>query len=145
MPGARARPTSGSSGSGGGGAGGSAVLRFMNRRLAVYRGDAVNPYGDVSNVGELFLDDVPAALAEVSQNSFDPATQRPSIIRAIKCIVPGWADIDLDDTIQDKSTGFFYLVESAEAEPGLGYRPPRRILTLRQRSGVSVAGERGPE
>jgi hypothetical protein len=141
---ARARPASGSSGSGGGG-GAASILKLMNRRLRTFRGDAVNQYGDVSNVGQLFLDDVPAALAEVSQNAFDPATQRPSIVRVIKCIVPGWADIDLDDTIQDKSTGFFYLVESAEAEPGLGYRPPRRILTLRQRSGVSVAGERGPE
>ncbi len=126
---------------GGNAAGPNAVLRLMNRRLTTYRGKTVNAFGDESNVGALYLSGVPAALAETSETAFDPATQRAQIIRAIKCIVPGWADVQMTDTIEDPATGFFYLVENIEAEPGLGYYPPRQILTLRLRSGVSVDGE----
>jgi hypothetical protein len=135
---ARARPSSG----GNGGIGDKTPLRLMNHRLRTFRGQAASARGDVSDVGQLYLTDVQAALAETSQTAFDPATQRPSIIRAIQCIVPGWADIETTDTIQDPATGFFYLIENIENEPGFGYRQPRKILTLRLRSGVSVTGER---
>lgn len=126
---------------GGNASGPTAVLRFMNRRLTTYRGKTVNAYGDVSNVGARYLTDVPAAIAEVSEQAFDPDTQRPQIIRAIKCTVPGWADIDMGDTIEDPFTGWFYLIESLEQEPGIGVYPPRKLMTLRLRSGVSVDGE----
>ena len=142
MAGARARPSSGGGGgSGGGGAGSNAVLRFQNRLANTYRGETANDYGDISDVGTLYLSNVPMAIAETAQTSFDAATQRPSIIRAIKCIVPGWADIETTDTIRDTFTGWYYLISSLEQEPGLGYYPPRQILTLRMRSGVTVAGE----
>lgn len=127
--------------SGGGSAGAASVLRFMNRSLNTYRGPAVNAYGDESDVGTLYLTGVQAALAETAQTAFDPATQRPQIIRAITCIVPGWADIETTDTIQDPFTGWFYMITSMEDEPGLGYYPPRKILTLRMRSGVSIGSD----
>jgi hypothetical protein len=101
----------------------------------------VDEYGDRSDVGSLYLTDVPAALAETSQAVFDPATQRPAIIRTVKCIVPGWADIESTDTVYDPFTGWVYLITNIEQEPGLGYRPPRQILTLKLRSGVTISGE----
>lgn len=128
---------------GGNASGPDAALRFMNRAVSVYRGSAVNAWGDKSDVGALYLTNVQAAIAETSDTVFDPATQRPSVIRAVKCIVPGWADIRTTDTIQDSFTGWYYLVTSIEQEPGLGCRPPRQILTLRLRSGVNVEGETG--
>lgn len=138
---ARARPSSGGGSRGSGSLGNAAPLRVMNRRLTVYRGQTVSPYGDVSDVGQPYQSGVPAAIAETSQSAFDPATQRPSIIRAIKCVVPGWAGIQETDTLLDPATGYVYMVENIEAEPGFGYYPPRQILTLRMRSGVSAAGE----
>lgn len=136
---ARQRPTF----SGGGASGPPAVMRVMNRRLTVLRGQAVSPYGDVSDVGVPVATGVPAAIAETSQSAFDPATQRPSIIRAIECRVPAWADVELTDTLLDPATGFFYLIEDLASEPGYGYCPPVQRLTLRLRSGVTVAGETG--
>lgn len=138
---ARARPPSPGGGSPGSGAGSSSVLRFMNRRVTVLRGVAANAYGDESDVGTPYLTGVPAAIAETSQTAFDPATQRLSVIRAIKCIMPGWAGVEETDTIVDPATGWAYMIEDLQQEPGLGYYPPRTILTLRLRSGVAVAGD----
>ena len=134
---ARVRPSPG----GNGGIGPSAPLRLMNHRLKTYRGQAASAYGDISDVGQLYLTDVPASLTETSQTAFDPATQRPSIIRAITCIVPGWADIETTDTLFDPATGYWYMIENIQQEPGFGIYPPRKILTLRMRSGVSVGSD----
>ena len=126
---------------GGNASGPDAVLRFMNRRRTVLRGTTVNDWGDESDVGQPVYTDVPAAIAEVSQQSFDPATQRPQVIRVIKGAVPGWADIRETDTLTDPATGWFYLVTDIAQEPGLGYYPPRQLLTLKLRSGVTVEAE----
>lgn len=125
----------------GGGIGPKSPLRVMDRRITILRGTAVNPYGDESDVGTPYLTGVPASIAETSQRAFDPATQRPSIIRAIQGVIPGWAGVKTTDTLLDPATGNYYLIENVEAEPGFGLYPPRQILTLRQRSGVSVQGE----
>jgi hypothetical protein len=113
----------------------------MNRRITVLRGQAANGYGDISDVGIPVYEGVQAAIAETSQTAFDAATQRPSIIRAIKCVIPGWAAVETTDTICDPFTGWFYMIENIEQEPGIGIYPPRQILTLRLRSGVTVSGE----
>jgi hypothetical protein len=135
---ARARP---SSGGGSGAPGATSVLKFWNRTIATYRGTTANAYGDVSDVGAPYLTGVQAALAETAQTVFDAATQRQQIIRAITCIVPAWADIVTTDTLQDEFTGFFYMISSIEAQPGLGYYPAPKILTLRMRSGVSIGSD----
>lgn len=124
-----------------GGIGPKSPLKVMDRRINVYRGTTADEYGDESDVGQLHLSSVQAAIAEVSQQAFDPATQRPSIIRSIQAVVPGWAGIETEDTIEDPATGWFYLVDDVHQEPGFGLYPPRTLLTLRMRSGVSVEGE----
>jgi hypothetical protein len=113
----------------------------MNRRVTILRGETANAYGDLSDVGTPYLTGVPAAIAETSQSAFDAATQRLSVIRAIKCIMPGWAGVQETDTLLDPATGWAYMIEDLQQEPGLGYYPPRTILTLRLRSGVTVAGD----
>ena len=123
------------------GAGANAALRFMNRRLSVLRGTSVDSLGDASDVGTPLYTGIPAALAEVNETVFDAATQRLSTIRDIKAVVPGWADIISSDTLQDPATGWYYIVLSIETEPGIGYYPPRKLLSLKERSGVSVASD----
>lgn len=124
-----------------GGIGEKSPLRVMNRLVTILRGTTVSPDGDRSDVGTPYLTSIPAAIAETSQRAFDPATQRPSIIRSIQGVMPGWAGVRTTDTLLDPATGNYYLIESVENEPGFGIYPPRQILTLRQRSGVSVQGE----
>lgn len=143
---ARTRTTKGGPGHAGApsvtaGAGANAVLKFRNRLISTYRGLAPNAYGDLSDVGEPYLTGIQAALAEVSDVVFDAATQRQQIIRGVKCIIPAYADVIDTDTLQDEFTGFFYFIESMEAQPGIGYYPPPKILMLRMRSGVSIASD----
>ena len=69
----------------------------------------------------------------------DQATQGNQVIRTIACVLPNWADVLDTDTLLDEATGWFYLVESQQLRPGPGYYPADRLLTLRMRSGVSLA------
>lgn len=132
----------GIAGTGGSGASGpDAVLKFRNRSISVMRGTKVNAYGSKTNVGVPLYQGIPAAIAETQDQSFDPATQRMQIIRGLSAIVPAWADIIETDTLMDETTGYFYLVESIESRPSVGYYPPDKLLSLRMRSGVSVSGD----
>jgi hypothetical protein len=126
---------------GSGASGRDAVLRFRNRLINTYRGTQANAYGDLSDVGVTYLANIPAALAETSQTYFDAATQRQQIIREILCQVDAWVDIITTDTIQDVTSGTFYLIEGIKAQPGIGYYPAPKILTLRERSGVSIGSD----
>lgn len=134
-----ARPRKARGGSGGSGS--QAVLKFRNRLLNTYRGVTANAYGDLTDVGAAYLLGVPAALAETSQTYYDAATQRNQILREITCRVDAWVDIVTTDTIEDTTTGIFYLIEGIKAEPGIGYYPAVKILTLRERSGVSITSD----
>lgn len=134
---ARARQARGGSGASGAGA----VLKFRNRLLNTYRGTIANAYGDLSDVGAPYLVGVPAALAETSQTYLDAATQRNQIVREIVCRVDAWVDIITTDTIEDTTTGVFYMVEGVKAEVGIGFYPAPKILTLRERSGVSIGSD----
>lgn len=127
--------------SGRGASGTAAVLKFRNRRITTFRGTAASPYGDLDDVGSPYLTGVPAAVAETSDVVFAAASQRQQIIRTVTCVVPAWADIIDTDTIQDPATGNFYMITAIEAQPGIGYYPAPKILTLRMRSGVSVASD----
>lgn len=121
--------------------GAPAVLRFFNRRINTFRGVATNAWGDLDDVGTPYLTGVQAALAETSSVVFDAATQRQQIVRAIECTVPAWADIVTTDTLYDPASGLYYMIESIEAQPGIGYYPAFKVLTLRVRSGVSIASD----
>ena len=123
------------------GSGSAVALQFQNRQISVYRGTTVTDLGDVSDVGAPLYTNLPAAIAEISETVYDFATQRPQTIRSIRCIMPGWVDVVASDTLQDQFTGFFYIVLSLEAEPGIGYYPPRKLLELRMRSGVSIQSD----
>jgi hypothetical protein len=147
---ARAR----SAGSNGGGLAGAAalrggtgtsgtnvVLKFRNRAINTYRGVAANAYGDLSDVGTLYLTGVPAAIAETTDVVFDAATQRQQIIRTVTCVLSAWVDVIDTDTLEDPFTGFYYMITSLEARPGIGYYPADKILSLRLRSGVSISSD----
>jgi hypothetical protein len=117
-----------------------AVRELANTYLTVMRGTSVNSTGDRTNVGLPVYQHVPAALIEQSKTVFDPAASTRRTIRQIMCVVPSWLDVSTDDTIMDEgpTPPAYYMVESIQRQPSLG-PPPELILTLRSRSGVSVA------
>lgn len=113
------------------------MMELANTTLAVFRGEAANAYGDLTDVGTPYLTGIPAALTEVSKQSFDPASQTRRTIRTITAVVPDWADIDDDDTLMDERTGDYFMIEAINRQPTLGL-PADTQLTLRARSGVSI-------
>lgn len=134
---ARRRPNFGR----GGATGTAGVLLFWNRTITIMRGTAVNAYGDATDVGVPTYTGVPAALAETEQTAFDSASQRQQIIRSITCTVPNWADVRTTDTIRDETTGRYFMIENIQEQPGIGYYPPPKTLTLRERSGVTAGSD----
>jgi hypothetical protein len=116
------------------------MMELANTLLTVCRGTEANAYGDESDVGTVLYTSIPAGVVEASKTVFDPATQRPQTIRLSKCIVPSWADILTSDTLQDQSTGDYYMITDLQLQPSLG-SPPDKLLTLRWRSGVTIGSD----
>ncbi len=130
---ARGRPSPGRAPSGA-----DTVLKLQNRLITIMRGTETDAYGDETDVGIVHRQHVPAALAEKSSQTSDPAAPVRRTVRMWECILPAWCDVTTDDTLMDETTGFYFMVESIEQQPGPGYYPAPLILTLRMRSGVSV-------
>jgi hypothetical protein len=134
---ARARPAR----SGRMATGAPGVLLFRNRLLTICRGFEINSRGDLTNVGVPLYRDIPASVAEESHETTDRASPVRRTIRIVTCKVDAWVDVQDDDTLIDQLTGYAYMIESMAEEPGIGYYPPRKVLTLKMRSGVTVKSD----
>jgi hypothetical protein len=116
-------------------------MEMANTRLTVMRGTEVNSHGDLTDVGLPLHKHVPAALVEKANVTFDRASQTRRTIRTIMCTVPGYTDVDDDDTIFDEGTGNYFTVQAIEKQPTLIGVQADLILTLQMRSGVSAASD----
>jgi hypothetical protein len=110
---------------------------LANTAATILRGTTTDAYGDVDDAATVAHADVPAAIVESSKVVTDPSSQTPRTIRAITCVMPGWADVLNTDRVQDQGTGYVYAIESVEAQPSLGY-PADTVLTLRR---LTAAGK----
>jgi hypothetical protein len=113
------------------------VQNLAQSSVSILRGTAPNAYGDLVPSGTAVYASVPAAIAETSRTVSDPATQAPRTVRAITCVMPGWADVLASDQLLDQATGLTYAIESVTAQPSLGY-PPDKVLTLRRVTGTGT-------
>lgn len=104
--------------------------------VSVLRGETADAYGDVVDATTVVHEGVPASIVETSRTVTDPSSQTPRTIRAVTCVMPGWADVLNTDRLRD-ACGTVYAIESLEAQPSLGY-PAGTILTLRR---VTAAGK----
>jgi hypothetical protein len=102
--------------------------------VSILRGTTVDDYGDLVDADTPAYTGIPAAIVESARTVTDPSSQVARTIRAIICIMPGWADVLNSDRLQDPS-GNVYEIESLEAQPSLGY-PADTILTLRRVTGT---------
>jgi hypothetical protein len=116
-------------------------MEIANCLITVCRGTEANAYGDLSDVGSVLYQHVPAAVTETTKTVFDPATQRPQTIRTSMCVLPSWADVLDSDTLQREDTGDFFMIESVQRQPTLIGVQPDIILSLRWRSGVSPGSD----
>jgi hypothetical protein len=109
--------------------------------LTIMRGTETNRFGDETDVGVPIIRHLPAAMAETSHTTFDRASQTRRTIRNWTCVVAAWAGFTTDDTLRVELTGNTYLIESIQRQPSLIGAPADLILTLRERTGVSVHGD----
>lgn len=116
----------------------------MNRSFTVLRGFEISPRGDKTNVGTVLYTGVQGSLAETGHETFDPASSTQRTVRTFTCKMNNSADILTTDVLVDEFSGATYMIESLELEPGPGYYPQFKILTLRARSGVSFATDSAP-
>jgi hypothetical protein len=137
---ARARPAAGGKSS----TGSDAVLMFRNRTVTVMRGIEVNDAGDISDVGTALYTGVQAAIAEVSHDTFDPASSTRRTIREVQCVLPAWTDVLLTDTLKDEANGYYYRIQEIVQRPSAGYYPPDLLLTLSEVTGLGVASGPAP-
>jgi hypothetical protein len=112
------------------------MLGLANNSVSILRGTTPNAYGDETDDAIAAYTQVPAAIVESSHVTTDPATQTPRTVRAITCVMPGWADVLNSDRLQD-ATGTIYMIESVTTQPSLGY-PGDTILTLRRVTGTGT-------
>ena len=112
------------------------MLGLANTSVAILRGTTTDDYGDLVDADTPAYTSIPAAIVESSMTVMDPGAQVPRTVRAITCMLPGWADVLNSDRLQDPS-GRIYEIESVEAQPSLGY-PPDTILTLRRVTGAGT-------
>lgn len=117
------------------------VMRFQNREMTVMRGTETNRFGDETDVGIAIATGVPAALAEVGNETFNLSQSTRRTIRTFACRMPAYVDVDDDDTLMDEFTGYFFEIESIEEQAGIGMYPAMKLLTLTMRSGVSVGSD----
>lgn len=118
-------------------------MELANTSVTIMRGTTVSRFGSRTDVGTPVYTGIPAALTETARVTFDRATQRPQTIRTTMCVLPSWADVTDADTLQDESSGNYYMIETILRQPTLGI-PPDLILTLRSRSGVTPATDGPP-
>lgn len=133
-----ARPHVSASGSGKSVAGTPGILKFRNRAMTISRGTETNWAGDESDVGIPLYTGIPCSLAEVSDETFDPASTTRRTVRTWTCIFDAWVDVTLNDTLMDEFTGYFFSIESMEERPGIGMYPPAKVLSLTMVSGITV-------
>ena len=112
------------------------MLGLANTQVSILRGTVTDDYGDLVDADTPAYTGIPAALVESSKTVIDPAAQVPRTVRAITCVLPGWADVLNSDRLQS-ANGTVFEIESVEAQPSLGY-PPDAILTLRR---LTAAGK----
>lgn len=118
------------------------MMELANTTLTIMRGTTTDAYGSITDVGAPIYTGVPAAVVESSKVVMDPATQTPRTIRTSTCVVPGWTDVLTSDTIQDETTGNYYMINDIAVQPtGPTGIAPDKLLTLRWRSGVTAGSD----
>ena len=111
------------------------MMDLANCSVTIQRGTVTDAYGDVADSFTPVYTGIPAAIVESSKTVTDPSSQMPRTIRAITCVMPGWADVLNTDTLLNEQSNQGFAVESVEAQPSLGY-PADTVLTLRRLTGA---------
>jgi hypothetical protein len=108
------------------------VAEVTNTQISVLRGTTYNSTGDQVDDNQVFMENVPAFLAETGHTTQDPSSPTPRTIREIVCHVPQYVGVVSTDRIMDQGTGDTYIILSVTRPPSLIGIPVPSVLALKR-------------
>jgi len=86
------------------------MMAIPTTTISIYRGTYTTPAGDVQDSTTPLYTGVPASIMERNRLGIDSTTQTPIQIRFIVGRVASDQDIQVNDRVQDETTGLYYAV-----------------------------------
>jgi hypothetical protein len=108
------------------------IAEVQNTQITVYRGTTFNSAGDQVDNNTIFMENVPAFVAETGRTVQDPSSPTPRTIREITAHVPQYVGIVNTDRIMDQSTNDVYIIMSVTRPPSLIGAPVPAVLSLKR-------------
>jgi hypothetical protein len=108
------------------------VAEVANCQVTVYRGTTYNSTGDQVDDNQIYMENVPALLAETGHTTQDPSSPTPRTIREIVAHIPQYVDVTDSDRLMDQSTGDTYMIISVTRPPSLIGIPVPAVLGLKR-------------
>ena len=112
------------------------MVAAQNTQITLYRGSAINAFGDVQQVRDSPLyAGLPACLVERTDTVLDPATQTPMTVRGSVLYLDPWVTPQVADQVVDSATGDIYAVEEVIRPPTIIGVPSDVRCSLRRVTG----------
>jgi hypothetical protein len=108
------------------------VAEICNTTVQILRGTTYNSYGELVDNDTVFMENVPAFLAETGKTVQDPSSPTPRTVREIVCHVPQYVGVTDSDQIVDERTGDKYMIISTTRPPSLIGIPVPAVLGLKR-------------
>jgi hypothetical protein len=108
------------------------VAEVENTLCTIYRGTTSNAYGDTVDDNQIYMENVPAFLAETGHTTQDPSSPTPRTIREIVAHIPQYVGILNTDRLMDQSTSDTYIILSVTRPPSLIGIPVPAVLALKR-------------
>jgi hypothetical protein len=108
------------------------VAEVFNTLCTICRGTTYNAFGDLVDNNTVFMEHLPAFLAETGKTVQDPSSPTPRTIREIVCHVPQYVGVTDSDQIVDETTGDKYMIISVTRPPSLIGIPMPAVLGLKR-------------
>lgn len=99
--------------------------------LTVFRGAAVDDYGDETDTTLAIALAVPAAVTEVRQRSWRPVEQRGGVADRYTIRLRPGVDVTEEDRLRDDNTGAIYQVQEVNKPARIVGAPDLRITAVR--------------
>lgn len=108
------------------------VAEICNTTVQILRGTTQNWAGDTVDDDQVFMEHLPAFLAETGKTVQDPSSPTPRTIREVVCHVPQYPGVTDSDRILDETTGDKYIIISVTRPPSLIGIPVPAVLGLKR-------------
>ncbi len=93
------------------------MTTFIPTTVSIHRGTSTDSYGDEIDSGQVWAEDVPAAITEVRQRSHRRTEQRGELTEQVVIRFRPGVDITEEDRVVDDTTGATYVITDIHQPP----------------------------